>query len=131
MTPVRRLRVSDLLEPNRTTPVNLNAVSFRFLSAGGADTYIIQVSDRPNFPAGRTLTINLPLLANPQQDAQVVTTPPQNLLPFAQSIGNTTGPFYWRVGYRNSQDAQPPVGGFVFSEVQTFTAVTAPPSPPP
>jgi hypothetical protein len=131
VTPVRRLRVSDLLEPNRTTPVNLNAVSFRFLSAGGADTYIVQVSDQPNFPAGRTLTINLPLLANPQQDAQFVTTPPQNLLPFAQSIGNTTGPFYWRVGYRNSQDAQPPVGGFVFSEVQTFTAVTTPPSPPP
>jgi hypothetical protein len=130
-TPVRRLQVSDLREPNRNMPVDLNAVSFRFLSAGGADTYIIQVSDQPNFPAGRTLTINLPLLANPQQDAQVVTTPPQNLLPFAQSIGNTTGPFYWRVGYRNSQDAQPPVGGFVFSEVQTFTAVTTPPSPPP
>jgi hypothetical protein len=130
-TPVRRLQVSDLREPNRNMPVDLNAVSFRFLSAGGADTYIIQVSDQPNFPAGRTLTINLPLLANPQQDAQFVTTPPQNLLPFAQSIGNTTGPFYWRVGYRNSQDAQPPVGGFVFSEVQTFTAVTTPPSPPP
>jgi len=130
-TPVRRLRVSDLLEPNGNNPVNLNAVSFRFLSAGGADTYIIQVSDQPNFPSNRTLTLTVPLLANPYQDAQMITTTPQNLLPFAQSIGNTTGPFYWRVGYRNSRDAHPPIGGFVFSEVQTFTAITTPPSPPP
>ena len=130
VTPVRRLRVSDLLEPNRTTSVNLGSVTFRFLSAGGADEYIIQVSDQPNFPSNRTLTLTVPLLANPYQDAQVITTTPQNLLPFAQSIGNTTGPFYWRVGYRNSQDVAPPIGGYVFSEVQTFTAATSPPSPP-
>ncbi len=130
VTPVRRLRVSDLLEPNRTTSVNLGSVTFRFLSAGGADEYIIQVSDQPNFPSNRTLTLPVPLLANPYRDAQEIIVANQNLLPFAQSIGNTTGPFYWRVGYRNSQDAAPPVGGYVFSEVQTFTATTSPPSPP-
>ncbi|MFA0752074.1 MAG: hypothetical protein SLRJCFUN_002477, partial [Candidatus Fervidibacter sp.] len=105
VTPVRRLRVSDLLEPNRTTSVNLGSVTFRFLSAGGADEYIIQVSDQPNFPSNRTLTLPVPLLANPYRDAQEIIVANQNLLPFAQSIGNTTGPFYWRVGYRNSQDA--------------------------
>lgn len=131
VTPVRRLTVSDLLEPNPNAPVNLNSVTFRFLSAGGADEYVVQVSDQPTFPSGRTLTLTVPLLANPQQDGQRVTLANQNLSPFAQSIGNTTGPFYWRVGYRNSRDTVPPVGGFVFSDLQTFMAVSTPPPPPP
>lgn len=129
-TPVRRLTVADLLEPNPNTAVNLSAVTFRFLSAQGADEYVIQVSDQVTFPSNRTLTLTVPLLPNPNQNAQLVTLANQNLLPFAQSIGNTTGPFYWRVGYRNSRDATPPEGGYVFSELQTFQATSMPPPPP-
>jgi hypothetical protein len=125
VTPLAQLTQADLLEP--TGDVDITSVTFRFLSAQGADEYIVQVSDRTDFPANRTVTIPLGYrLPNPDIGGQILTIPNQNLSGrFA--AGQT---LYWRVGYRYSRDINPPEGGWVFSQVRSFTVPVAPPPPP-
>lgn len=125
VTPLAQLTQADLLEP--TGDVDISNVTFRFLSAQGADEYIVQVSDNPTFPAARTVTISLPYrLPNPDLGGQVITIPNQNLSGLF-GVGQT---LYWRVGYRYSRDISPPEGGWVFSQVRAFNVPSAPPPPP-
>lgn len=124
VTPLAQLTQADLLEP--TGDVDISNVTFRFLSAQGADEYIVQVSDNPGFPSNRTVTIPLSYkLTNPDVGGQILTIPNQNLS--GRFNGQT---LYWRVGYRYSRDINPPEGGWVFSQVRSFTVPTAPPPPP-
>lgn len=123
VTPLVQLSQADLLEP--AGDVNINNVTFRFISAQGADEYIVQVSDNPNFPAPRTVTIPSQRLPNPDIGGQEIVIPNQNLAGrFA--AGQT---LYWRVGYRYSRDINPPEGGWVFSQVRSFTVPATPPPP--
>ncbi|MFN4180307.1 MAG: hypothetical protein ACK4I8_08335 [Armatimonadota bacterium] len=125
VTPLAQLTQADLLEP--TGDVNITNVTFRFISAQGADEYIVQVSDRTDFPPNRTVTIPLGYkLPNPDIGGQILTIPNQNLsgrFAVSQTL-------YWRVGYRYSRDINPPEGGWVFSQVRSFTVPVAPPPPP-
>lgn len=125
VTPLAQLTQADLIEP--TGDVDISNVTFKFLSAQGADEYIVQVSDSPGFPSNRTVTIPLGYrLPNPDIGGQILTIPNQNLSGrFA--AGQT---LYWRVGYRYSRDINPPEGGWVFSQVRSFTTPVAPPPPP-
>jgi len=125
LTPLAQLTEADLIEP--TGDVDISNVTFRFLSAQGADEYIVQVSDNPGFPANRTVQIPLPYkLANPDIGGQVLVIANQDLSG-RFGAGQT---LYWRVGYRYSRDISPPEGGWVFSRVRSFTVpVTPPPSP--
>jgi hypothetical protein len=124
LTPLAQLTEADLIEP--TGDVDIRNVTFRFLSAQGADEYIVQVSDNPGFPANRTVQIPLPYkLANPDIGGQVLVIANQDLSG-RFGAGQT---LYWRVGYRYSRDISPPEGGWVFSRVRSFTVpVTPPPS---
>ncbi|MCS7263643.1 MAG: hypothetical protein NZ805_02280 [Armatimonadetes bacterium] len=125
VTPLFQLTQADLLEP--TGDVDITNVTFRFLSAQGADEYIVQVSDNPTFPSNRTVTIPLPQrLPNPDLGGQIVTIANQNL----SGRFGTGQILYWRVGYRYSRDISPPEGGWVFSQVRSFTVPTTPPPPP-
>ncbi len=132
LTPLAQLLEADLLEP--TGDVDITNVTFRFLSAQGADEYIVQVSDHPNFPANRTVEFRAPSsLPNPDVGGQLIVIPNQNVASrlsakgIAVSVGQT---LYWRVGYRYSRDVQPPEGGWVFSRVQSFQVPVVPPLPP-
>lgn len=123
VTPLAQLAQADLIEP--TGDVDISNVTFKFLSAQGADEYIVQVSDSPGFPSNRTVTIPLGYrLPNPD-GGQTLTIPNQNL-----SGRFAAGRLYWRVGYRYSGDINPPEGGWVFSQVRSFTTPVAPPPPP-
>lgn len=125
VTPLAQLTQADLLEP--TGDVDISNVTFKFLSAQGADEYIVQVSDSPGFPSNRTVTIPLGYkLANPDIGGQILTIPNQNL----SGRFGTAQTLYWRVGYRYSRDVNPPEGGWVFSQVRSFTVPVAPPPPP-
>ncbi len=132
-TPVRRLGAADLIQPAQDTDVDVRNITFRFLSARGADEYVVEVSDDLRFPSNRTFRVQAAMLPNPDQDAQPVTLSNQNIEPFFMALigaslsGRT---FFWRVGYRHLQDAQSPEGGFVFSEVRRFRAAPTPPGPP-
>ncbi len=131
-TPLIQLLEADLIEP--TGDVNLTNVTFRFLSAQGADEYIVQVSDQPTFPANRTVEFRAPtLLPNPDIGGQPIVIPNQDVAGrlAAKGVTVTAGQtLYWRVGYRYSRDIQPPEGGWVFSRVRTFRVSVAPPGPP-
>ncbi|MCS7191433.1 MAG: CsgG/HfaB family protein [Armatimonadetes bacterium] len=123
-TPLVQLSQADLLEP--TGDVNIANVTFRFVSAQGADEYIVQVSDNPAFPAAQTVTIPLrDRLPNPDIGGQEIVIRNQNLSGRFRA-GQT---LYWRVGYRYSGDFRPPEGGWVFSQVRSFTALIGPPPP--
>jgi hypothetical protein len=125
LTPLAQLTEADLIEP--TGDVDIRNVTFRFLSAQGADEYIVQVSDNPGFPANRTVQIPLPYrLPNPDIGGQVLVIANQDLSG-RFGAGQT---LYWRVGYRYSRDISPPEGGWVFSRVRSFTVPVAPPPPP-
>ncbi|MEZ8220462.1 hypothetical protein GG496_000629, partial [Candidatus Fervidibacteria bacterium JGI MDM2 JNZ-1-D12] len=125
VTPLAQLTQADLLEP--TGDVDISNVTFKFLSAQGADEYIVQVSDSPGFPSNRTVTIPLGYkLANPDIGGQILTIPNQNL----SGRFGTGQTLYWRVGYRYSRDVNPPEGGWVFSQVRSFTVPVTPPPPP-
>lgn len=115
VTPLAQLTQADLVEP--TGDVDIGNVTFKFMSAQGADEYIIQVSDSSGFPSDRTVTIPLGYkLANPDIGGQVLTIPNQNLSGHF-SAGQI---LYWRVGYRYSGDVNPPEGEWVFSQVRSF-----------
>lgn len=132
-TPVRRLGAADLIQPAQDTDVNVRDITFRFLSALGADEYVVEVSDDLRFPSNRTFRVPAPLLPNPDQDAQPITLPNQNIEPFFMALTGASlsgRTFFWRVGYRHSRDAQSPEGGFVFSEIRRFRAAQTPPGPP-
>ena len=125
LTPLAQLTEADLIEP--TGDVDISNVTFRFLSAQGADEYIVQVSDNPGFPANRTVQIPLPYkLANPDIGGQDLVIANQDLSG-RFGAGQT---LYWRVGYRYSRDISPPEGGWVFSRVRSFTVPVTPPPPP-
>jgi hypothetical protein len=125
LTPLAQLTEADLIEP--TGDVDIRNVTFRFLSAQGADEYIVQVSDNPGFPANRTVQIPLSYkLANPDIGGQVLVIANQDLSG-RFGAGQT---LYWRVGYRYSRDISPPEGGWVFSRVRSFTVPVTPPPPP-
>ncbi len=126
-TPLRRLTEADLLEPTLAADVNLRDVTFRFLSAAGADEYIVQVSDDPMFSSRRTFTSQRLLIVNPQNDGQNLMIRIQNAL--AAFFPGPPGQLFWRVGYRYSRDQNPPSGGYVFSAVRVFRTTPAPPGP--
>lgn len=132
LTPLVQLTEADLLEP--TGDVNITDVTFRFLSAQGADEYVVQVSDRPDFPPNRIAELPLPnKVSNPDIGGQPLVLANQNLALrlAAKGISITAGQvLYWRVGYRYSRDISPPEGGWVVSRVRSFNVVVAPPSPP-
>lgn len=125
VTPLVQLSQADLIGP--VGDVDIKNVTFKFLSAQGADEYIVQVSDSPSFPPNRTVQIPLPYkLPNPDRGGQLITIANQDLSA-RFSAGQT---LYWRVGYRYSKDVNPPEGGWVFSQVRSFTVPVTPPPPP-
>ena len=94
--------------------MNLTRVTFTWTTVLGADVYSVQVSADPTNSGSY------------QEVAQYV-NPSKSL---GQSISRTVdisnrfagrSLLAWRVGARNSQDLTPPLGGFVFSDIKSFT----------
>ena len=130
-TPLAR---SELRSPDNdqiiTTPLTFQFTSVR----GGVPSvileYVVQLSDSPGFPTGRTITLD-PFVELVEPGGQTVSSPTidtSTFLPGATLI-------YWRVGARNTQDFPGPVRDasgirYVFSGVRRFKRTGDPPDPP-
>jgi hypothetical protein len=93
--------------------------------------YVLQFSDRPDFPQGRVTTLD-PIDDSGQTGGQIVSYPAVNtgtIFPTATSV-------YWRVGVRNLEDTPGPVADrngfrYIWSATRKFKRSGLPGRPRP
>ncbi|NCO92747.1 MAG: hypothetical protein GW880_15645 [Armatimonadetes bacterium] len=116
--------------------VNLGTITFEWLASAGTGTneYVIQVSDDARFPASRLWQSSVNEGITIQTGAAVGTQLARTFTSvdnFFVALGNTKGPFFWRVGVRSLLDVTAPAGGYLFNASPfSFTTLDAPPNPP-
>jgi hypothetical protein len=111
--------VTQVLPPTPTAPadqstVDLSSVTFTFTTVLGADLYSVQVSANPTNPSSYQQVAQF---QNPSKTAGRSVSLTANIA--GRFAGRTL--LAWRVGARNSSDAVPPVGGYVFSDPLSFS----------
>jgi hypothetical protein len=126
VTPVARPGVTG-----PTTTQDLSRVRVAFQTVQGADQYVFEFADNPDFTGKVT---EGPLNFAPVVENQE--TPTVDLSPVFASLPNDRR-IYFRVGARNSTDAFAPLspgivngGNFVYSTPLSFPKSAAPPPPP-
>jgi hypothetical protein len=111
--------VTPVLPPTPTSPadqstVDLTSVTFTFTTVLGADLYSVQVSANPTDPNSYQQVAQF---QNPSKTAGRSVSLTANIA--GRFAGRTL--LAWRVGARNSSDAAPPIGGYVFSDPLSFS----------
>jgi hypothetical protein len=113
-------RVTPIVPPSTTSPadqatgVDLTNVTFTWTTVAGADRYSVQVSADPLNPNSFQ---EVAQYINPSRTGGQSVTRTVNIA--NRFAGRTL--LAWRVGARNSGDAAAPVGGYVFSDVKSFS----------
>ena len=98
--------------------MDLTSVTFSFITVLGADVYSVQVSADPTNPSSYQQVAQF---TNPSRSAG------QNVSQTVNIASRFAGRqlLAWRVGAKDSADPVPPVGGYVFSNIASFTPAQA------
>jgi len=99
---------------DQATGVDLTNVTFTWTTTPGADTYSVQVSADPTNPNSYQ---EVAKYLNPSRTGNLSVSRTVNIA--ARFAGRTL--LAWRVGAKNSSDPKPPVGGYVYSLIQSFS----------
>lgn len=113
-------QVTPIVPPTTTAPadqatgVDLTNVTFTWTTVAGADLYSVQVSADPLNPN------SFQEVARHQNPSRTGGQSVSRTVNIANRFAGRTL-LAWRVGARNSADAAQPVGGYVFSNIQSFS----------